>query len=99
MPPISKKRLIRNDTNHTLRNLVKAFTEVSAPRTRSTSEQASEMSKKISQNKPSTFDGKGEPLELEHCLREFDKHFDVVECSEELNVNQAIFYLTGEADY
>ncbi|XP_057532891.1 uncharacterized protein LOC130810780 [Amaranthus tricolor] len=57
------------------------------------------MSKRISQSKPSTFNGKGEPSELELWLREFDKLFDVVECPEELKVNQAAFYLVGEADY
>ena len=30
--------------------------------------------------------------------KEFDKLFDVLECPEELKVNQAAFYLTGEAD-
>ncbi|XP_057542410.1 uncharacterized protein LOC130820884 [Amaranthus tricolor] len=50
-------------------------------------------------SKPSTFDGKGEPSELELWLREFDKLFDVVECPEELKVNQPAFYLVGEADY
>ena len=99
MPPISWKRLARNDTNRTLRNLVKALTEVGTPRTKSMSKQASEMSKRISQKKPSPFDGKGEPSELKHWLREFDKLFDVVECLEELKVNQAAFYLTGEVDY
>ena len=65
----------------------------------SLSEQSSEMSKSISQTKPSPFDGKEELSEVEHRLREFDKLFDVVECLEELKVNQAAFYLTGEADY
>ena len=57
------------------------------------------MSKRISQNKPSPFDSKGEPSELEQWLREFDKLFDVVECPEELKVNQAAFCLTGKVDY
>ena len=78
---------------------MKALSSVGAPRERSTSKLASEMSKRISQSKPSTFDGKGEPSELELWLREFDKLFDVVECPEELKVNQAAFYLVGEADY
>ncbi|XP_057518486.1 uncharacterized protein LOC130799409 [Amaranthus tricolor] len=56
MPPISRKRLSRNYANRTLRNLVKALSNVSAPRERSVSELASEMSKRISQSKPSTFD-------------------------------------------
>ena len=98
MPPISRKRLARNDTNRTLRSSVKA-SKVRTPRVRSLFEQASEMSKRISQSKPFPFDGKGEPSELENWLREFDKLFDVVECLEELKVNQAAFYLTGEADY
>ena len=98
MPPISRKRLARNDTNRTLRSSVKA-SKVRTPRVRSLFEQASEMSKRISQKKPSPFDGKGEPSELKHWLREFDKLFDVVECLEELKVNQAAFYLTGEVDY
>ncbi|XP_057540648.1 uncharacterized protein LOC130818494 [Amaranthus tricolor] len=51
------------------------------------------MSKRISQSKPSTCDGKGEPSELELWLREFEKLFNVVECQEELKVNQAAFYL------
>ena len=92
-------RLSRNDANRMLRNLVKVLSSVSAPRERSMSELASEMSKQISQSKPSTFDGKEEPSELELWLREFDKLFDVVECPEELKVNQAAFYLVGEADY
>ena len=99
MPPLSRKRLSRNDANRTLRNLVKALSNVSAPRERSVSELVSEMSKRISQSKPSTFDGKGELSELELWFREFDKLFDVIECPEELKVNQAAFYLVGEADY
>ncbi|XP_057532830.1 uncharacterized protein LOC130810712 [Amaranthus tricolor] len=99
MPPISRKRLSRNGANRTLRNLVKALSNASAPREKSVSELASEMSKRISQSKPSTFDGKGEPSEQELWLREFDKLFDVVECPQELKVNQAAFYLVGEADY
>ncbi|XP_057532894.1 uncharacterized protein LOC130810783 [Amaranthus tricolor] len=79
MPPLSRKRLSRNDANRTLRNLVKALSSVSTPRERSTSELPSEMSKRISQSKPSTFNGKGEPSELELWLREFDKLFDVAE--------------------
>ena len=62
IPPFSRKRLARNDTNRTLRSLVKALIKVSAPRTRSVFEQASEMSKRISQNKPSPFYGKRELL-------------------------------------
>ncbi|XP_057543813.1 uncharacterized protein LOC130823196 [Amaranthus tricolor] len=99
MPPLSRKRLFRNDANRMLRTLVEALSSVSAPRERSMSELASEMSKRISQSKPSTFNGKGEPSELELWLREFDKLFDVVECPEELKVNQAAFDLVGEADY
>ena len=99
MPPISRKRLFKNNTNRTLRDLVKALIEVNAPRVKSFSEQASEMSKRISYNKPSPFDGKGEQSELENWLREFDKLFDVVECPEELKVNQVAFYLIGEVDY
>ncbi|XP_057540771.1 uncharacterized protein LOC130818625, partial [Amaranthus tricolor] len=94
MPPISRKRLSRSDANRTIRNLVKALTNVYAPREKSLSELASEMSKRISQSKPSTFDGKGEPSELELWLREFDKLFDVVECPEELKAleNVSGFY-------
>ncbi|XP_057538116.1 uncharacterized protein LOC130815644 [Amaranthus tricolor] len=94
MPPISRKRLSRSDANRTIRNLVKALTNVNAPREKSLSELASEMSKRISQSKPSTFDGKGEPSELELWLREFDKLFDVVECPEELKAleNVSGFY-------
>ena len=99
MPPISWKRLSRIGTNRTLRSLVRAFSDIGAPRVRSVLEQASKISKRISHSKPSTFDGKGEPLELELWLREFDKRFDVVECLEELKVNQAAFYLVGEAEY
>ena len=99
MPPLSRMRLSRNDANRMLRNLVKVLSSVSAPRERSMSELASEMSKRISQSKPSTFDSKGEPSEVELWLREFDKLFDVVECPEELKVNQDAFYLVGEADY
>ncbi|XP_057548065.1 uncharacterized protein LOC130826500 [Amaranthus tricolor] len=98
-PHLSRNRMSRNDANHTLINLVKAFSSVSAPRERSTSELASEMSKRISQSEPLTFDAKWEPSELELWLREFDKLFDVVECPEELKVNHAAFYLVGEADY
>ncbi|XP_057545842.1 uncharacterized protein LOC130824840 [Amaranthus tricolor] len=43
MPPLSRKRLSRNDANRTLRNLVKALSSKSAPRERSISELASEM--------------------------------------------------------
>ena len=78
---------------------MRALSGVGAPRERFVSKLASEMSKRISQSKPLTFDGKGEPSELELWLREFDKLFDVVECPEELKVNQATFYLVGEADY
>ncbi|XP_057532971.1 uncharacterized protein LOC130810864 [Amaranthus tricolor] len=99
MPPLSRKRLSRNSANRTLRSLVRALTDVGTPRERSVSELASDMSKRISQSKPSTFNGKGEPSELELWLREFDKLFDVVECPEELKVNQAAFYLVGEADH
>ena len=72
MSPISRKRLSKNNTDHTLRDLVKALTEVNASRVRSQSEEASEMSKRISHNKPSPFDRKGEPSKLENRLREFD---------------------------
>ena len=99
MPPISRKRLSKNNTNRTLRDLVKALTEVNVPRVKSLSEQAFEMSKRISHKKPSPFGGEGEPSELENWLREFDKLFDVVECPEELKVNQVAFYLIGEVDY
>ncbi|XP_057542444.1 uncharacterized protein LOC130820913 [Amaranthus tricolor] len=99
MPSISRKRLSRRSTNRILRSLVRALADVGTPRERYVSELASDMSKRISQSKPSTFNGKREPSELELYLREFDKLFDVVECLEELKVNQVAFYLVGEADY
>ncbi|XP_057532976.1 uncharacterized protein LOC130810869 [Amaranthus tricolor] len=99
MPPISRKRLSGSGANRTLRSLVRALVDIGTPRERSVSELASEMSKRISLSKPSTFNRKGEPSELELWLREFDKLFNVVECPEELKVNQATFYLVGEADY
>ena len=47
--------------------------DVGTPHERYVSELASDMSKRISQSKPSTFNGKGEPSKLKLWLREFDK--------------------------
>ena len=53
----------------------------------------------ISQSKPSTYSGKGEPSMLENWLREFDKLFSVVRCPAEFMVDQAAFFLVEDADY
>ena len=64
-----------------------------------TTETASSVSKKISQNKPPSYSGTEEPAALESWLREFDKLFNVVQCPENLRLEQAAFYLQEEADY
>ena len=58
-----------------------------------------EMFKKISQSKPSTYDGTGEPTVLENWIREFDKLFEVLHCPENLRIDNVVFFLRDEADF
>ncbi|XP_057543963.1 uncharacterized protein LOC130823359 [Amaranthus tricolor] len=99
MPPLSSKRLRQRSSNKALRELVMELAEERRSKSKPTAEIASSISKRISQNKPPTYSGTGEPAALESWLREFDKLFNVVQCPENLRVNQAAFYLQEEADY
>ena len=59
---------------------------------------AGELFKKIAQSKPPTYPGEPDPTVLETWLREFNKLFEAVGCSNELKVSNGVFYLRGEAD-
>ncbi|XP_021734967.1 uncharacterized protein LOC110701661 [Chenopodium quinoa] len=54
--------------------------------------------KRIAAANPPTYLGKLDPASLENWVREFDKLFDAINCPEELNVNNAVYYLREEAD-
>ena len=99
MPPLSSKRLRQRSFNKVLRELVMELVEERRSKSKPTAETASSMSKRISQNKPPTYSETGEPAALESWLREFDKLFNVVQCPENLRVDQAPFYLQEEVDY
>ena len=60
--------------------------------------QDGDITRRISQFKPSTYDGSADPQKLENWIRELEKIFDVVGCPDLIKVNQAVFYLVGQAD-
>ena len=99
MPPLFSKRLRQCSSNKALRELVMELAEERRSKSKPTAETTSSMSKRISQNKPPTCSGTGEPTALESWLREFDKLFNMVQCPEHLRADQAAFYLQEEADY
>ena len=57
-----------------------------------------DITRRIGQFKPPTFDGSTDPKKLENWVREFEKIFDVVGCPNVLKVPQAAFYLVDQAD-
>ncbi|KAK9676818.1 hypothetical protein RND81_11G103200 [Saponaria officinalis] len=59
---------------------------------------ASDMTKSVSLQRPSYFDGKGDPVKLEAWVRSFDKIFATLNCPENLKIAQATHYLTENAD-
>ena len=87
MPPLSSKRLRQRSSNKALCELVMELAEEWRLKSKLTAETDSSMSKRISQNKPSTCSGTGEPAALESWLREIDKLFNVVQCPENLRVD------------
>ncbi|XP_074314555.1 uncharacterized protein LOC141649774 [Silene latifolia] len=57
----------------------------------------SKMSAKILRHNPTKYDGLGEPSLLGEWCREFDNIFELMGCPEELQVDQAAFYLRAKA--
>ena len=68
MPPLSSKCLRQRSSNKALRELVMELAEERRSKSKPTAETASSMSKRISQNKPPTYSGTGEPAALESWL-------------------------------
>ena len=99
MPPLSSKRLRQHSSNKALRELVMELAKERRLKTKSTIETTSSVSKRISQNKPPTYSGAGQPAALESWLREFDKLFNVVQCPANLRVDQIAFYVQEVANY
>ncbi|KAK9715708.1 hypothetical protein RND81_06G184100 [Saponaria officinalis] len=59
---------------------------------------ATSMTRAVSHQRPSQFDGKGDPVKLENWVREFEKIFTTLKCPQDLKVDQAAYYLTDQAD-
>ncbi|XP_021775763.1 uncharacterized protein LOC110739621 [Chenopodium quinoa] len=57
-----------------------------------------ELFKKVPQSKPPTYQGEPNPTILENWLREFEKPFGAVGCTETSKVGCATYYLRGEVD-
>lgn len=89
----------RTNSNRTIREVAKAISNVKTPRSKTNEERALTISKRIAHNKPSTYNGKGEPSLLENWLREFDKLFSVVQCPDMFKVDQAAYFLIEDPDY
>ncbi|KAK9705021.1 hypothetical protein RND81_07G027500 [Saponaria officinalis] len=76
-------------------NLIQAVTQLTQARNPNV---ASDMTKSVSLQRPSKFDGKGDPIKLEAWVRSFDKIFATLNCPEDLKIAQATHYLTENAD-
>ena len=59
MSSVSRNRMGRGNSNRNLRNLVTVFSNIRAPKSKTSAERVSAMSKRISHGKPSYFSGKG----------------------------------------
>ncbi|XP_074265856.1 uncharacterized protein LOC141588307 [Silene latifolia] len=51
----------------------------------------------VARYKPAKYEGVGEPSLLGEWCREFDNIFELIACPEEMQVDQAVFYLRGKA--
>ncbi|KAK9672010.1 hypothetical protein RND81_12G070000 [Saponaria officinalis] len=76
-------------------NLIEAVTQLTQARNPNV---ALDMTKSASLQRPSFFDGKGDPIRLEAWVRSFDKIFATLNCPEDLKIAQATHYLTENAD-
>ncbi|KAK9682457.1 hypothetical protein RND81_10G075000 [Saponaria officinalis] len=76
-------------------NLIQDVTQLTQARNPNV---ASDMTKSVSLQRPSYFDGKGDPVKLEAWVRSFDKIFATLNCPEDLMIAQATHYLTENAD-
>ncbi|KAL9237252.1 hypothetical protein vseg_011826 [Gypsophila vaccaria] len=56
------------------------------------------MTRANSQQRPNRFEGDGDPVKLENWIREFEKIFTTLQCPDDMKVDQAAFYLSGQAD-
>jgi len=56
------------------------------------------MSKSVQQKNPPTYNGKGDPVDLDNWIREMDKIFASLGCPGEYRVKIAAFYLKEDAD-
>ncbi|KAK9677509.1 hypothetical protein RND81_11G148100 [Saponaria officinalis] len=76
-------------------NLIQVVTQLTQARNPNV---ASDMTKSVSLQRLSYFDGKGDPVKLEAWVRSFDKIFATLNCPEDLKIAQATHYLTENAD-
>ncbi|XP_010665699.1 uncharacterized protein LOC104882961 [Beta vulgaris subsp. vulgaris] len=56
------------------------------------------MHKAIDTKKPPKYDGKGDPMQMENWIREFDKIFVTLQVPEEMRVDSTAYHLTEDAD-
>ena len=86
------------ELNNRLELLVRATENLLEERHREQANQTArpqdpDVTRRIAQFKPPTYDGCADPKKLENWIREFEKIFDVVGCSNIMKVSQATFYL------
>ena len=92
-----------NEMNNRLELLVRATENLLEERNRilanpHVGQPDSDITRRIAQFKPPTYDGSADPKKLENWIREFEKVFDVVGCPNIMKVTQVVFYLCDQAD-
>ena len=87
-----------NDRLELLVRATENLLEAGARETLNANHHDGDITRRISHFRPSTYDGSTDPMKLENWIREMEKIFDVVGCPDLIKVNQAVFYLVGQAD-
>ncbi|XP_057246687.1 uncharacterized protein LOC130589443 [Beta vulgaris subsp. vulgaris] len=88
----------RNARNYAqLRNLVRVTTNLA--RRGPSKKKSVDWFKRVSDSKPPSYDGKGDPVKLENWVRDFEKLFDAIQCPDNRKVAIAAYYLKEEADF
>ncbi|XP_057247339.1 uncharacterized protein LOC125492421 [Beta vulgaris subsp. vulgaris] len=80
-----------------LRNLVRVTTNLA--RRGPSKKKSVDWFKRVSDSKPPSYDGKGDPVKLENWVRDFEKLFDAIQCPDNRKVAIAAYYLKEEADF
>ena len=93
---------MENSRNHELTEAVQAIRDMAATLLRNQRQKETVESQGLEEfrrNKPPQFSGGYNPEKAELWIREIEKIFRVMTCTEKQKINYAIFMLIGETEY